>query len=1071
MTRESLPAALKRGPIAWMARNSVAANLAMAIVLMVGLFGVFKTKQEVFPEFSLDTILVQVPYPGASPEETEQGIVLAIEEAVRGLDGVKRVTSTASEGMGAVTVELLLGANGDKVLADVKNAVDRIISFPENAEKPIVSLLARKSRVISLILSGDRDLRELHRVAEMARSDLLAIKAEDRKSGILEKIVTLISGTEGKGITQVEIEGVPPLEVSIEIPRDTLEAYGLTLEQVAREVRAASIELPGGSVKTKGGEVLVRVADRRKSGYEFGDIILRSSLDGSRIRLGDIATIKDGFEETDQASYYNGQRAVRVTAYRIGKETPDSVSSLTRAYAEELARKLPKGITVALWDDDSEKLESRMNLLFKNAILGFVLVFLLLAMFLNIRLAVWVSLGIPISFMGAFAVMPTTDVSVNMITLFAFIVTLGMVVDDAIVVGENIFQKMQEGTPKLRAAVVGCKEMAVPITFSILTTMVAFAPLLFVPGIMGKIFRFIPIIVILVLGFSLVESFFILPAHLSHSKGAEKKARPGLLDRFQGLVARLLGLFTEKLYFPVLKIHIRLRYIVVAVALATLAVSAGLVAGGFVPFRFFPSLEGDVVNVTAELPYGTPVERTIRVQKILEAAADRALASFGGKRHLRGMYAGVGTGPRQRGPRAALGAPSGSHLVTIEMNLVPSDQRGFSAEQMRAAWEKETPPLPGMKSLVFSSTLGPSAGAAIDVQLSHDDIAVLETAAADLTEQLRGFSELTDIKNGFSEGKPQLDFTLLPEARTLGLSSAEVAGQIRSAFYGREAIREQRGRNELKIMVRYPKSERRSEYNIEKMLIRTPAGGQVPLMHVAEAKRNRAPTVIAREEGRRTVNVTAELLPGVPSSANVIQTLGAGIMPELLGRYPGLKWEMGGEQREQKESFKALGLNFVIALFIMFTLIAIPFKSYVQPLIIMSAIPFGIVGAVTGHLVMGYHLSIMSVFGIVALSGVVVNDSIVLIDATNRARADGMTAMEAITWAGRRRLRPILLTSLTTFLGLMPIITETSVQAQFLIPMAISLGFGVLFGTFIILLLVPSLYIILEDVKGLFRRG
>lgn len=1040
---------LKKGPIGWMANNAVAANLLMVIILLGGIIGVFKTKQEVFPEFSLDTIQVQVPYPGASPEETEQGIVLAIEEAVRGLDGVKRVTSTAAEGSGMVTIEILSGEDAETVLQDVKNAVDRITSFPEEAERPLVKLLAPRSRVISLVIAADRELKELHESAEMARSDLLAYPE----------------------ITQVEIEGVPALEISIEIPQDTLESYGLTLEQVAQAIKTASIELPGGSVKTSAGEVLVRVTDRRKRGTEFENIIVRSDLNGSRVRLGDIATIRDGFAETDAASFLNGHRAVRVTAYRVGDETPRAVSAKVREYEKILRTKLPDAFTVQIWQDDSELLTGRIDLLTKNAMYGGILVVLLLALILRLRLALWVSLGIPISFLGAFFLLPALGVSINMLTLFAFIVTLGMVVDDAIVVGENVYHKMQQGIPRIQAAVEGAREMAMPITFSILTTMVAFAPMLFVPGIMGKLFYLIPLIVILVLGISLLESFFILPAHLAHSTGKDNEKRTGLFNRFQAFTSNSLDGFIDKAYHPVLNGMVKGRYIVLAGSVSILLLTLGLVLGGFVPFKFFPSLEGDLVRATAELPYGTPVAETIKVQKVLEAAAQKVIEKNGGQKILRGMFTNLGSGPTSsRGPHAGGAAAGGSHLVTIELNLVPSDERSVGSEKLRRDWEAEIPPMAGLKSLTFKDMVGPSAGAAVDVVLIHEDMRLLQQASDRLASEYRGFSDLTDIESSFSEGKKQVDYRLLPKARSLGLTSFEIARQIRSAFYGAEALREQRGRNEMKVMVRYPERERRSEFNIENMLIRTPEGGQVPLSYVAEASRNLAPTSIKREDGKRTVNVAAELMPGVASAEKVLTTLKEKVLPNLMKQYPGLTWEMAGEQREQMEAFSALGMNFVVALLAMFALIAIPFRSYIQPIIIMTAIPFGFVGAILGHLFMGYNLSFISVMGIVALAGVVVNDSLVLVDAINTKRREGGSAFEAVIYGGTRRFRPILLTSLTTFFGLAPMIAETSIQARFLIPMAISLGFGVLFSTVITLLLVPSLYMIVEDVASLNRR-
>ncbi|MBN2804938.1 MAG: efflux RND transporter permease subunit, partial [Deltaproteobacteria bacterium] len=601
-----------KGPIAWMANNHVAANLVMAIILIGGIFGIIKSKQEVFPEFSLDVISVQVPYPGASPTDVEQGIILALEEAVRGLDGVKKVTSTSVEGMGTASVEILQGEDPETVLADVKNAVDRITSFPEEAERPLVKLLAPKARVISLILSGNEDLSELHKMAEMVRKDLL----------------------DHKEITQVEVDGIPPLEISIEISKETLDKYKITLNQVAASIRAASVDLPAGSVKTSAGEVLVRVSDRKINAEEFSDIILRSELGGSKIRLGDIADIKDTFAETDQESFYNEKRAVRVTAYRVGNETPKQVADVVKKYeAQELKHKLPKDIETATWQDDSELLSGRIKLLNTNAFYGGILVIFILAMFLRLRLALWVSLGIPISFMGAFFLMPVMGASINMITLFALIVTLGMVVDDAIVIGENIYHKMQEGLPKIDAAIQGTQEMAVPVVFSILTTMVAFAPMLFVPGVMGKIFYLIPVVVILVLVFSLFEAFFILPSHLANHTGDDfinKKRGP--ISKIQKIVSDGLDTFINGPYKSALSKILKFRQVAFAVSIVILLVSVGLIAGGFLPFKFFPSLEGDLVMVTATMPFGTPIDDTKKVSDELERAAHAAIKKNGGNK-------------------------------------------------------------------------------------------------------------------------------------------------------------------------------------------------------------------------------------------------------------------------------------------------------------------------------------------------------------------------------------------------------------------------------------------------------
>ncbi len=1031
----------EKGPIAWMANNPVAANLSMGVVLVGGVLAALGMKQEVFPEFELDAVRVFVPYPGASPEEVEQGIVLAVEEAVRPLDGVKRVYSVANEGSANATIDLLRGADGDRVLADVKSAVDRITSFPEEAEKPTTELLSRRRQVISLIVAGPESLRTLHQIAEKARLELLR----------------------NPQITQVELSGIPPLEIAVEVPRETLDAYGLTLNEVAQQVTRASVELPGGKLKTKSGELLVRVADRRLTGEAFEDIVLKGTAEGSLVRLGEVAQIRDGYEDTGQASYFNGQPAVRITAYRVGDETPTEVSKAVRAYAQELQEGLPKSMSVVVWDDDSERLQDRIDLLVRNATQGLFLVLLVLTLFLKRQLAGWVALGIPISFLGAFIIMSTLDVSINLVSLFALIVTLGMVVDDAIIIGENIYTKAQLGMAPGEAAKRGAQEMAVPVTFSILTTIVAFAPLFFVPGVIGKIFRIIPVVVVAVLSVSLFESFFILPAHLRHGvdrEGGRFSAFFRPIDRVQRYASGKLTRFVEGPYRRWLSSALTHRYVTLSAAVAFLIVIMSTVVSGIVPFTFFPNLEGDVVTASARLPFGAPVERTDSVRAKIEQSAREALKQSGGSRNLKGMFSRLG--------ESALGV--GSHLVSVELELVPSEQRDFSSETFAERWRDALPDIGGLESLSISGGSGPSAGRPVDVQLSHPNASTLAKASGALAQALTTLPELVNIENSYAVGKPQLDFSLRPQARTFGLSGDDVARALRASFFGAEALREQRGRNEIKVMVRLPENQRDSIEDIEMHTVPTAEGAPVPLGYVAEVTEGRSKTEIRREEGQRVVNVSAELAAGVVTPRPVLESLTATTLPKLRSRYPGLETSFVGQHRERSESLSTLGPNFLIALCAIFALLAIPFRSYIQPAIIMSAIPFGMVGAVLGHMLLGYTLSISSMFGIIALSGVVVNDSLVLVDAVNGFRKDGSALLPAVIEGGKRRFRPILLTSLTTFLGLMPMCFETSRQARFLIPMAISLGFGSLFVTAIVLIVVPALYVAVEDAIYIVRE-
>ncbi len=1036
--------ALDRGPIAWMAGNPVAANLLMLVILLGGLLATVGLKQEVFPAFDLDVITVSVPYPGASPAEVEQGIVLAVEEAVRSVEGVRRVTSVSREGSGSVSIELLLGADADRVLADVTNLVDRITSFPGEAERPTIATAGRRQPVVSLVLSGDQDLESLQALAEAARDELL--------------------GT--TGITQIDLSGVRPLEISIEVPREELEAYGLTLDDIAQQVRQASVDLPGGELETESGEILVRVVDRRRRAEGFEDIVIRAAPNGGELRVGDVATVRDGFQDTDQSLFFNGRPAVQLVVFRVGSQTPTEIAETVRAYAADLALRIPDPITVSIWNDDSETLRERIDQLFRNAALGLVLVLVLLGLFLNHGLAGWVALGIPISFLGAFLAMVPVDLSINVITLFALIVTLGLVVDDAIVVGENVHSMRSRGIGRMEAAIRGTREMAVPVTFSVLTTMVAFSPLLFVPGVTGKIFRLIPLVVIAVLFFSLIESFFILPAHLSHGHDGEgnrwdKVFAP--IDRAQLRVSAWLARFTEERYIPALRKVVDARYVSVAVATALLIVTTGAVAAGLVPFNFFPPIPGDVVTASARLPYGANLDNTRAVQLELERGLRSAIERAGGEDAVRGVMTRLGSGSAGQSNSA-----QGSHLVSVEVSLVPSDERDFDAVAFESWWREALPALPGVEVVKLSgtSTQGPSAGSAVSVELSGPDPDRLAAASQRLAARLREFPSLVNVDNSYTDGKPQLDFRLRDEARAWGLTSTDVARAIRSSFFGAEALREQRGRNEVKVMVRLPEEQRTSEHDIERLVVGLPDGGTAPLAYVADVSRGRSPTEITRDEGRRTVTVSAELAAGVASSRPVITTLSRSVLPELRAEFPGLETRFSGQQQELNENLSSLGPMYLVAMLLMFAMIAIPFRSYVQPLVVMSAVPFGIVGAVLGHLIMGYELSMVSGFGIIALSGIVVNDSLVLVDSVNRYRAQGLELLEAVVAGSARRLRPILLTSLTTFFGLAPMILEQSAASRFLVPMAISLGFGALFVTVIALLVVPSLYVIVEDLRA-----
>lgn len=1022
---------IPRGPIAWMAGHSVAANLLMALFLVGGLFWALQIKKEVFPDFELDLVTISVPYPGASPEEVERGIILVIEEAVEGLVGIKEFTATAREGVGTVRVEILEGENIQRLAQDIKNEVDRITSFPEEAEEAQVVIAERKRSVVSLALYGNQNEWILREVAEDIRDRLI----------------------QDPDITQVEMEGVRNYEISIEISQKTLRSLNLTIEEVAGRIRRASVELPAGAIKTESGDILVRMKERRDFGVEFGKIPLITTNDGTEVLLEDIATIKDGFEETDNFATYNGQPAVKIQVYRVGDQTPISVSDAVRRQMKTINQILPPGLALEARNDRSEIYRQRMNLMLRNGYLGLGLVFILLAIFLEARLAFWVSLGIPISILGSFLFLPLVGSSINIISMFAFIVTLGIVVDDAIVVGENIYHYRQRGLAWFDAAVRGTREIAMPITFSVLTNMVAFAPMFFVSGFMGKIFIHIPFVVIGVFAVSLIESLFILPAHVGHRRRANPGGLFGWLMAQQARFSDFFGRFIRTRYGPFLDLALRNRYLTLSVGFTVLVITVAYIKSGRMGFELFPKVESDYSLATAQLPFGTAVQKTERVQQILVKAAQQVAQENGGDRLVRGIFSVIN-----------------GNLATVRVYLTPPDDRPISTAGLTELWRKNVGVLSGLEFLKFESDAGgPGRGAAISVELSHRRIDVLEKASSEVAAALGFFPSVTDIDDGFSPGKQQVDFQIKPEGRSLGLRSREVARQVRHAFYGAEVLRQQRGRNEVKVMVRLPKEERVSEYNLEQMVLRTPSGTEVPLKEAVTVKRGRAYTSIDRRNGRRVVTVAADVRPRSKTD-QVLQSLKTDALPALQKKYAGLTYSFEGRQADRRDSMRSLMIGLMMALVVIYAMLALPFNSFIQPIIIMLCIPFGIVGAVIGHLIMGYSLSVMSMFGVVALSGVVINDSLVLINFSNRNRQEGMTVPEAIHGAAIHRFRPIMLTTLTTFGGLTPMIFETSRQARFLIPMAVSLGFGIVFATMITLVLVPCFYTVVEDLQRLTGR-
>ena len=1040
------------GAIAFMAKNGVAANLLMMVMLVAGYMSFNTIVQEVFPESSLDTISVSVAYPGATPEEIEESIVQKIEEAVAAIEGAKEITGTASEGIGTVNVELELGADMDRALDDVKSEIDQIQTFPGEAEEPDVRELTTRQIVMRLALYGDVSERTLKETA-YALEDAIAALPE---------------------VSYVQTSAVRDYQIFADVPQDKLRALGLSLTDISGIVAANSLDSPAGAIDTNSQEVRVRTVGQNYDQSDFEDIVVLTSEDGNILRLGDIATVEDGFEDADLITSFNGKPVAFVDVYRTSDERVLDVSEAVRTLLETDYR-TPVGVEYAIWDDNSELLNDRLSLLLKNAAMGLVLVLIALTLFLDLRLAFWTAIGIGATFVGAIFILEWAGSSINMFSLFGFILALGLVVDDAVVVGENIYAERERGRSGAGAAIAGGQRVKIPVIFAVATTIAAFSPLLAVGGTIGKVLADIPLVVIAVLGLSLVEALLILPHHLSHlpAIGTRSKIRfLAKVEDVQAAVDRRFKAFVDGPLDRALRFTVAAPYLILAAGVALLIVMIAMLPGGIIKFSFFPNIESDTVAASLEMPAGTTVERTEEVTRRIEEAGNRALERYTDgdaqdAEFLKAIYTTIGLSSGGGGPDGLVDnfAPN---LAMVQLSLVSSGDREVSSAEIEEAWREELGAVPEARSLAISSSLL-SAGDPVNVQLSDPDPATLDRASAQLMTELSKVSGVFDIESDQDEGMQEIELRLKPSARTLGVSLRDVAGQVRAAFFGSEAVRVQRGREDVRVYVRLPENERNSIADIERFQVRVP-GGQAPVSSLAQVSFSEAPSVIRREAGRRVATVSADLDVEVVSSQEVARLLDREIMPVIVADYPSLQYSFGGEQEEQEESFGALGSAFLLALVVIYGLLAVPFRSYVQPLIIMAAIPFGIIGALLGHLILGIPLGILSMFGIVALSGVIINGALVLIDFVNENLDAGMERGEAVVDAAKSRFRPIMLTAITTFLGVAPITFETSLQAQFLIPMSASLGFGVLFGTVLLILLIPALAILQMRAADRFKR-
>jgi len=1033
-------AARQQGIIAWFARNHVAANLLMWIIVVAGLFQAFGIQQKTVPDFQTNNIEIRIRLPGAAPSDVEESAVVKVEEAIEDVDGIKRIQSFSARGSGRVLAEVATGQDIDNVLNDIKIRVDAISTFPVQAEKPVISKQEFRQPVIWLSVHGDAAARTLQGFAEQVRDDLVALPS----------------------ITQAELVGARDYEISIEVRENTLRKYGLTLDRIAQRVRASSLDLPAGTIRSQSGDILLRTKGQAYTGAEFADIVLLTRADGTRLKLGDVATVRDAFAESDRYARFDGKRAFDIRVDSSGDENDIEIAAAVRNYVNRKNATLPANVAMDAWGDASYYLQDRLNMLLGNLKWGALLVFLTLTLFLRLKVALWVMVGIPVSFLGTLWLMPMdpVNVSVNMLSLFAFILVLGTVVDDAIIIGESVYTQIRHHGHTLENVIRGAQRVAMPATFGVLTTIAAFLPLIALNTQVAPFFKAIAAVVILCLAFSLVESKLILPTHLAHMHLRRiPEGERTFLVRFQRFFADGLGTVATQWYRPTLRWALENRYITAASFAGILILTLALLASGLVRWNTFPDVPNDFPRANLTMQPGTPAQQTRAAMAKLESAV-RDIDQAYRKSDPRGLM------------HHLLWFMRGDTAGSLVVEMTKPEQRNMDAYEFIRRWRTATGTIAGVKDLEFSAktNVGGGGGPALSFVLVGDDNTQLRLAAHELQHKLGEYRGVFDIRNSADSGTQEIKLRIKPSAEMLGLTMNDLARQVREGFYGAQAQRIQRGRFEVKVMVRYPPDERRSVGNLESMRIRTPDGTEVPFTEVAETHLGRSASVIHRINRQRAVTVSADVNPDQVETGQIVREISADYIPQLLRHYPGIEFQLEGASQEQGELVKELLEAFAAALFLIYALIAIPLRSYSQPLIVMAAIPFGIVGAIFGHLLLGLTASMMSAFGIIALAGVVVNDSLIMVEFVNRERAAGHALMDAVSHCGLQRFRAIILTSLTTFAGVVPVYFEQSLQAQYVIPMAVALGFGILFATVITLFLIPALYLILDDGQRFLHR-
>ena len=1042
----------EKGIIAWFAANHVAANLLMLFIIVAGLISGFSIRKETQPEFELNWIQVQVPYLGAAPLEVEEGVVIKVEEAVQDINGIKKIRSRAREGFGQVTIEVELDADINEVLNEVKTRVDAISTFPALTEKPVIFKQEVENPVTMIAIHGDLDAFARKAIAQEVRDELMQLPE----------------------VNKVVYFGDRPYEISVEVSEQTLRKYGLTMSEISQAIKSSSIDLPGGTIKAEGGDILLRTKGQVYTGKDFGRLVLRTFTDGTRLTLEDIATIKDGFVERDGYGRFDGRPTATLQVVAGGQQNELETAAAVKKYLAAKEKTLPAGVEMDTWIDLSKYLEGRLSMMIDNMIMGAILVFVVLSLFLRMKVAFWVIVGLPICFLGALWLMPVWPVTINMISLFGFIIVLGIVVDDAIIIGESIYTKVRADGKTLDNVIHGAHRVAIPATFGVLTTIAAFAPMMFVGGMVGPFFEAMGFVVIACLVFSLIESKLILPAHLVHANipdideddlfRPQREIRigeriPRAFLKLQRHVQHGLHSLIHDYYKPALEKAIDHRGVTVAIFMAFLIITFGMMGSGIARVVVFPEIAADFIRVNMEMQSGTaPAVRDEAIDQLestlLGLSEEHGRAnpeSLPMIQHL-GVFTSGDTGARM--------------FVEIPMDT----SRPYEMNEITDLWRNSVGEIAGLKELRFETGGHIGGGPPLSFRLSGSNYENLEEAAAELALELHNYEGVFDISNSATAGGDEIKLTIKPEAEALGLTMSSLGRQVRQAFYGEEAQRIQRGKDELRVMVRYPIEERRSIADLENMRIRTPSGDEVPFQSVAEVSFGKGYSSISRLNRERTVTVSANIDPTQVEPQEIIKSITQDFMPGMLANYPGVRQGLEGASQEQNDFLKDLAIAFIAALFLIYALIAIPLHSYSQPLIIMSVIPFGLVGAVIGHVVMGMAISMFSMFGLIALAGVVVNDSLIMVDFINQARRKGVSIRQAVVESGTARFRAIVLTSFTTAAGLMPILLETSTQATYVMPTAISISFGIVFATVITLFLIPALYVLQEDSFAAARR-